>query len=100
MCCVVWFAVIVRLYKGKGEKTECSIYRRIRLSVAGKIYAGILVVQRVTENLIEDDQGCFRAGREGIDQIFTLKQIDEKVREKQCRVYISFMDLEMDKHLW
>ena len=29
-------AVIVPLYKGKGERTEC-------LSVVGKIYAGILV---------------------------------------------------------
>ena len=32
-------AVIVPLYKGKGERTECSNYRGIRmLSVAGKIY--------------------------------------------------------------
>ena len=37
-------AVIVPLYKGKGERTECKNYRGIiLLNVIGKIYAGILV---------------------------------------------------------
>ena len=50
-------AVIVLLYKGKGERAECKNYRRISLlSVVGKIYAGILVdrVRSVTGGLIED----------------------------------------------
>ena len=29
-----------------------------------------------------------------VDQIFTLKQISEKAREKKCRVYMGFIDLE------
>ena len=37
-------AVIVPLYKGKGERTEYINYRSISLlRVVGKIYAGILV---------------------------------------------------------
>ena len=37
-------AVIVLLYKGKGERIECKNYRGISLLRAdGKIYAGILV---------------------------------------------------------
>ena len=32
----------------------------------------------MTEGLIDDEQGCFRADRGCVDQIFTLKQIDEK----------------------
>ena len=45
------------LYKGKGERSECKNYRGINLlSVAGKIYGGILVdrVRRLTGCLIDD----------------------------------------------
>ena len=48
-------AVIVSLYKGKGERTEYKKYRNINLlSVVGKIYVGILVnrVCGVTRNLM------------------------------------------------
>ena len=58
-------AVIVPLYKGKGERTECSNYRGIRLTLVGKIDVGILEdrVHKVTEGLIDDEQGGFRAER-------------------------------------
>ena len=88
--------VIAPLYKGKGKRTECSICKSISLlSVVGKIYAAILVekVCKVTEVLIDNDQGGFRAGSGCVDQIFTLKQIREKGRKKKCRVYVGFMNL-------
>ena len=50
--------VIVPLYKGKRERTECKNYRGISmLSVAGKVYAASLVdrVRRVTGSLIDGD---------------------------------------------
>ena len=87
--------MIVLLYKGKLERTECMNYRSISLlSVAEKLYAGILVyeVHRLTGGLIDHEQGCFRAGRGCVDQIFTLKQIGDKTREKKRRVYVSFID--------
>ena len=46
------------------------------------------------EDLIEDVQGGFRVGKGCVDQIFTLKQIGETARQKQCKVYVGFMDLE------
>ena len=78
--------MIVSLYKGKLERTECKNYSL--LSVVGKIYAGILVdrVLRVTGGLIDDKQAGFRLGRGCVDQIFTLKKIGEKTREKQAYV--------------
>ena len=56
--------------------------------MVGKIYGGILVdrVRKATEGLIGDVQGGFRAGRGCVDQIFTLKQIAEKAKEKKCSV--------------
>ena len=90
-------AVIVPLYKCKGERTECKDYGGISLlCVIGKIYAGILVdrVRRVTGGLIDDEQAGFRAGRGCVVQNFTLKQIGEKAQEKKLRVYVGFIDLE------
>ena len=48
--------------------------------MVGKIYAGILVdiVRRVIEGLRDDKQEGLSAGRGYVDQIFTLKQINEK----------------------
>ena len=90
-------AVIVPLYKGKGERTECSNYRGISLLiVVGKIYAGILVhrIHKVAECLIDDEQRGFRRGRGYVDQIFTRNQIGEKAWKKKCRVNVGFMDKE------
>ena len=81
------------LYKGKGEKGNCSNYRGISLlSVVGKLYAGILVerVRRVTEEMIGEEQGAFRSGRGCVYQIFTLKQMSEKMREKKEESVFGF----------
>ena len=59
-------AVIVPLYKGKGERSECKDYRGISLLiVVGKIYEGILVDRhrRVTGDLIDDEYGGLEQGR-------------------------------------
>ena len=60
----------------EGGKNAAIIEVLDCLSVVGKIYAGVLVdrVRKVTEGLIDDVQGGFRAGRGCVDQILTLKQ--------------------------
>ena len=90
-------AVIVPLYKGKGDKGNCRNYRVFSLlSVVGKIYAGVLVerVRRVTEGLIGEEQGAFRSSRGCVDQIFILKQMIEKIRERKNKLYFGFMNLQ------
>ena len=57
--------MIIPLYKGKGDRTECKNYIGMSLlSVVAKIYAGILVdrVRRVTRGLIDGEQEDFRKG--------------------------------------
>ena len=76
--------MIVPLYKGKGEITECKNYGVISLlSRVGKLYVGSLVdrVCRVTGGLIDSDERGFRAGRAEviINQIFTLNKIGDKI---------------------
>ena len=53
--------------------------------MAGKIYARIVIdrVSRVNGVLIDDEQGGFREGLGCVDQIFTLKQIGDKVQKKK-----------------
>ena len=47
-------------------------------------------VCRGTDGLNDDEQGDFRAGKECVNQIFTLKQIGEKARKE----YVGFMNLQ------
>ena len=47
--------MIIQMYKGKEERTECKNYRSIcLLSVVGKFVDRVC---RVTEGLIDDEQG-------------------------------------------
>ena len=57
-----------------------------------KIYTGILVdrVRRVTRGWIDNKQGGFRVEKWCVDQIFTLKQIGEKAREKKTQSVCLF----------
>ena len=90
-------AVIVSLYKNKGEKSDCSNYRGITLlSIAGKVLARILL-NRLIPSIIEDftpeSQCGFRANRGTTDMIFVLRQIQEKCREQNLGLYVAFIDL-------
>ena len=61
--------------------------------MVGKVYAGVLN-DRVNNGRKMDEQGGFRAGRGCNDQIFTVRQIMEKIIEKDKVVYMAFVDLE------
>ncbi len=89
--------IIVPLYKGKGKKEECNIYRGIcLLSMSGKIYGRILNerMMKITDKSVGYEQGGFRKGRGCVDQIFAVKMLVEKYLEKECKLFAAFMDLE------
>jgi len=90
-------ACIVPLYKGKGDKYECSNYRGISLlSVVGKLYGRVLInrISGATECAIGDEQCGFRRGRGCVDQVFAVRQVCEKAIERGKEVAWAFMDLE------
>ncbi|KAI8516990.1 hypothetical protein Bbelb_055710 [Branchiostoma belcheri] len=87
-------ANIIHLYKNKVDRVSCDNHRGISLlSAAGKVMARI-VLNRITQHLLDDESQCgFRSNRGNIDMIFTLRQIQEKCREQNQNLYILFVDL-------
>ena len=69
------------LYKGKGDKCECSNSRGIRLlSVVGKLY-GRVKIERVSagsECAIWKEKCGFRQGRGCMDQVVAVRHVCEK----------------------
>ena len=90
-------AVIVSLYKNKGEKSECSNYRGITLlSIAGKILARVLLnrhIPTIAQENTSESQCGFRSNRRTVDMIFVLRQIQKKCREQNIGLYAAFADL-------
>ena len=89
--------MIVPLYKGKGERSQCGNYRGISLlSVVRKLCGRVLIetVKRQTNNSVSDEQCEFRDGRGCVDQIFFLKNLIEKSLERNRKLYVRYMDLE------
>ena len=90
-------AIIVPIYYKKGSRDECGNYRGISLlSVVGKIYARVVCdsLRVLIDAVLMDEQGGFRARRGCVNQIFAVRQVIEKVIEKDKVVYAAFVDLE------
>ena len=75
-------AVIVSLYKNKGEKSDRLNYRGITLfCTADKILAGVLLnrlIPTITQENTPESQCGFTSIRGTTDMIFVLRQIQEK----------------------
>ena len=74
-------ACIVPLYKGKGDKYECSNSKgKSLLSVVDELYDRVLTkrVRAGTECAIGEEQCGFRRGRGCMDQVFAVRQVCEK----------------------
>ena len=89
-------AQIINLFKNKGSPSECGNYRGISLlSTGGKILARVMASRLLKhmEQVIPESQCGFRPNRGTNDLIFTLRQLQEKVKEQQTQMYIAFVDL-------
>ena len=88
-------AVIVTIYKRKGDRAECGNHRGISLlAIAGKVLAKIVLnrLKIISEEVLPECQCGFRAGRSTADMIFTLRQIQEKAAEQHQPLYVVFVD--------
>ena len=90
-------AITFTLYKNKEEKSDCSNYREIiLLSIAEKIFSRVLMnelVSIIAEDHLPETQCGFRANRGTTDMVFILRQLQEKCREQNKGLYITFVDL-------
>ena len=91
-------AVIVSLYKNKGEKSGCSAYRGIITlrSIADKVLARVLLNRLIptTAQVHTPESQCgFRSNRGTTDMILVLRQIQEKCKEQNMGPYAAFVDL-------
>jgi hypothetical protein len=89
-------ALIVPLYKGKGDRKAVDNYRGISLlSIPGKVYATIIMrrVYAQMDDRLHECQSAFRKGRSLGDAVFTLRMIMSKCREFGKPAYMAFVDL-------
>jgi hypothetical protein len=87
-------SIIVPIYK-KGDKTECSNYRRISLLLTQyKILSDILPsrLNSYTDEIIGNHQCAFRRNRSTTEQYFCIRQTLEKRREYSETVHQLFVD--------
>ena len=90
-------ALIVHLYKNKGNRHVCDNHRGISLlSIAGKTLARIIVnrlTSKVADQVIPESQCGFRSARGTVDMLFSARQVQEKCREQNMDLYMVFVDL-------
>ena len=102
-------ACILSLYKGNGDKCECSNPKSISLlSVVGELFGRVLIkrIRAETECAIGDEQCGNRQGRGCMDQVFAVRQVCKTYLANGKDVFWAFMDLEkaydtIDRHgMW
>ncbi|MGL4932411.1 MAG: RNA-directed DNA polymerase, partial [Aeromonas sp.] len=91
-----WAAsVTVPIWKGKGDVSECTTYRPIRLLChAMKIFERVIDTRLRKIISISPNQCGFVRGRGTTDAIYAVRLLLERHREKNQPVHMAFLDLE------
>ena len=104
LCNMVWHqevwpsswtkSVLITIPK-KGDLTDCANYRTIALiSHASKVLLTIILerLKAILDPCMSEEQGGFRKDRNTVQQILTLRLINEKHLEREKMVYHCFVD--------
>ena len=88
--------IIVPIWKGKGDRQDCTNYRGITLlSVPGKVLAHILL-SRIRPHLLQTQrpaQSGFTPKKSTVDRILALRILVERRLEFRQRVFAAYVDL-------
>jgi hypothetical protein len=90
-----WTTSIVVPLPKKGKLRKCNNYRTIGLiSHPSKIRLKVILkrLQSQAEAILSEEQARFRKGRSTTEQIFNLKVLCEKYRQRGKPVYHNFVD--------
>ena len=88
-------SILTHLYKGKGNVTECTNYRGIKLMCHGMKLYERLVEDRLRQVIeISSTQYGFQQGKSTTEPIFALRMMQEKHLEKRKNLHMIFVDLE------
>ena len=89
-------ALLVALYKGKGERKVRDSYRGISLlSIPGKVYV-LVILAKISSHIdaqLLDNQSAFRKGRGLTDALFTIRQVISKSVAFDQPLFMAFVDL-------
>ena len=89
-------ALLVALYKGKGERKVRDSYRGISLlSTPGKVYV-LVILAKISSHIdaqLLDNQSAFRKGRGLTDALFTIRQVISKYVAFDQPLFMAFVDL-------
>ena len=80
------YANIVTLYNNKGDRSDCNNYRGISLlRFVGKVFArvALTILQILAERTLPEPQCVFRTGRSTIDMLFSVRQLQDNVENKE-----------------
>ena len=90
-------AIIIALYKNKGQKSDLSKYMGITLLyVAGNLLARVLtnrLVPTIAEVSLLESQCGVRANRGTTYMLFVLRELKEKCKEQNKGLYATIFGL-------
>ena len=97
VCPPDWYrGLIVPVWKGKGDNTDCNNYRGITLlSIPGKLFARVLL-ERIRNHLLRlqrPEQSGFTPKKSTVDRILALRILAERRREYRQPLFAAYVDL-------
>lgn len=86
----------ITLYKDKDVRSDRNGYRSLSLlSIAERVFTRLILLcrQKSAKRVYNESQCGFRAKRSTTGTVFCLRKIQEKCREEQIPLYLSFISL-------